>query len=65
MRNLAFVATALIGAACAGPQNPDDFLAVGAPAPEFSATDQHGKAVTLSELRRDGPVVLTFLRSFY
>jgi peroxiredoxin len=39
-------------------------LAVGAAAPEFEAVAQDGRKVSLAELRKEGPVVLVFLRGF-
>jgi peroxiredoxin Q/BCP len=33
---------------------------VGDAAPDFTATDTDGKAVTLSTLLKDGPVILAF-----
>lgn len=35
-------------------------LPVGAEAPEFTLSDQHGEELTLSELVADGPVALVF-----
>ena len=52
-------------AACGGAQNGDVFLKEGSAAPAFSVADQHGKTVSLKDLHKDGPVVLTFLRSFW
>jgi peroxiredoxin len=37
---------------------------VGAHAPDFELTDQHGATVRLSEALGAGPVVLVFLRGF-
>ena len=65
MRTLAMPIILFAAVACGGPQNSDNFLKVGAAAPAFGATDQHGKAVSLADLHREGPVVLTFLRSFF
>jgi uncharacterized lipoprotein YmbA len=61
---LSFVGTLLL-TACGGTQNPDAFLKTGTSAPQFSVNDQNGETVSLAELHSDGPLVLTFLRSFY
>ena len=37
---------------------------VGTPAPDFELPDAGGQLHRLSELRKDGPVVLVFLRGF-
>jgi len=37
---------------------------VGAPAPDFTLTDQHGTEVHLADASGAGPVVLVFLRGF-
>lgn len=39
-------------------------LGKGSTAPEFTAPDYRGNFVSLSKLREEGPVVLSFLRSF-
>lgn len=39
-----------------------DAVAVGTPAPAFSLPDQQGQSRTLEELRREGPVVISFYR---
>jgi ABC-type Fe3+-hydroxamate transport system substrate-binding protein len=54
----------LLGLGCAGNQNGSVQLKEGAVAPDFSAQDQAGENVTLSELRTRGPVALSLLRSF-
>lgn len=41
---------------------PEPGLKVGARAPDFTLTDAQGKDVTLSELLKRGPVILTFYR---
>jgi cytochrome oxidase Cu insertion factor (SCO1/SenC/PrrC family) len=51
--------------ACGGSQNPENNLQISTKAPAFSVPDQNGKTVTLLSLHKDGPVILTFLRSFY
>jgi peroxiredoxin len=38
--------------------------AVGATAPQFTLTDQHGKEFNLAAALDAGPVVLVFLRGF-
>ncbi len=49
---------------CAGNQNGSVQLKEGSKAPEFTAQDQAGQTVTLSELAARGPVALSLLRSF-
>ncbi len=51
--------------ACSGSQTPENNLQISTKAPAFRVTDQNGKTVTLLSLHKDGPVILTFLRSFY
>ena len=55
----------LLITACGGPQTAGSSLEVGSKAPTFDAVDHGGQSVSLGNLHRDGPVVLTFLRSFY
>ncbi len=40
----------------------DGVVGEGQQAPDFTLEDSRGQAVTLSELRTTGPVVLTFFR---
>jgi peroxiredoxin len=54
-----------LAAACGGANGSKGSLTLGAQAPQFTATDHQGKTVALAELHGKGPVVLTFLRSFY
>jgi cytochrome oxidase Cu insertion factor (SCO1/SenC/PrrC family) len=62
-----FVVSGLLaaGCGCGGAKQSEANLAERAPAPPFTATDQHGEEVTLAALHADGPLVLTFLRSFW
>lgn len=39
-------------------------LAAGKAAPEFEAISHDGRKISLSTLRRQGPVMLVFLRGF-
>lgn len=39
-------------------------LGTGMAAPDFDAVSSDGRKITLSALRKDGPVVLVFLRGF-
>ena len=52
-------------AGCGGARNQEHLLKEGNPAPGFQVADQNGKMVSLAELHENGPLVLTFLRSFY
>jgi hypothetical protein len=54
----------VLGLGCAEKQNGSAQLKEGAVAPDFSAQDQAGKTVTLSELRTQGPVAVSLLRGF-
>jgi ABC-type Fe3+-hydroxamate transport system substrate-binding protein len=54
----------VLGLGCAGNQNGSVQLKEGAVAPDFTAQDQAGKTVALSELRTQGPVVVSLLRGF-
>ena len=65
MRYVALVAIMFLAAACGGANGSKGSLTLGAQAPQFTATDHQGKTVALAELHGKGPVVLTFLRSFY
>lgn len=40
-------------------------LAVGSKAPSFSAKDQHGRTVSLEQLKAKGPVVVLFYRGYW
>jgi hypothetical protein len=40
----------------------DRIVRVGQPAPTFTLPDEHGRPVSLDELRPRGPVVLSFYR---
>jgi peroxiredoxin len=53
------------GCGCGGAQQSEANLAERASAPPFTAVDQHGTEVSLASLHAEGPVVLTFLRSFW
>ena len=53
-----------LGLSCAGNQNGSMQLMEGARAPDFTAQDQGGSSVTLSELLARGPVVVSLLRGF-
>jgi ABC-type Fe3+-hydroxamate transport system substrate-binding protein len=66
MKSMAFLSiiAMVLGLGCAGNQNGSVQLKEGAAAPDFSAQDQAGKTVTLSELRLQGPVVVSLLRGF-
>lgn len=46
-------------------QNTPKGLALNATAPDFQATAQDGKVVSLSGLREKGPVVVVFYRGFW
>jgi peroxiredoxin len=43
---------------------PSTLLSTGMAAPEFEAVACDGRAIALSALRRQGPVMLVFLRGF-
>ncbi|MCP4196248.1 MAG: hypothetical protein GY762_03780 [Proteobacteria bacterium] len=66
MKCMAFITIMafVLGLSCAEKQNGSVQLKEGAVAPDFSAQDQEGKTVTLSELRTQGPVAFSLLRSF-
>lgn len=49
----------------AGSETYPEVLAQGRTAPDFTATDQHGQRLQLSELTRKGPVVLIFYRGLW
>ncbi len=55
----------LSGCGCGGSQNTEANLQTQAQAPAIEAVDQQGQAFVLAEQYKDGPVVLTFLRSFF
>ena len=63
------IATLLIfsgfGCGCGSSQNTEANLEHKAMAPAFTAKDHRGSDLVLSELHKEGPVVITFLRSFY
>jgi len=40
------------------------FLKQNGPAPDFTASTYEDKTVALEEMRRNGPVLLSFLRGF-
>ncbi len=65
MKYLILVSVLMFQVACGGAQNPESSLKVGSAAPGFSVSDHNGQTVTLADLHKDGPVVVTFLRSFY
>lgn len=44
--------------------DPRNRLAVGDAAPEVEVLDTSGRSVSLADLWRRGPIVLTFLRHF-
>lgn len=52
-------------AGCSGTQKNDSRLSEGTQAPDFQVLDQNGQQVELAELHSKGPLVLTFLRSFF
>ncbi len=62
---LLIVATLLLVAGCGGNQKTETLLLKGAAAPGFSVQDHRGQDVTLAELHKEGPLILTFLRSFF
>jgi hypothetical protein len=66
MKHMAFITIMafVLGSGCAEKQNGSAQLKEGAVAPDFSAQDQAGKSVTLSELRTQGPVAVSLLRGF-
>ena len=63
-RFIPFGIALLMGIACAGNQNGSMQLKKGTQAPDFTARDQAGETITLSELTVRGPVVLSLLRGF-
>lgn len=46
-------------------QEKPEGLFINSKAPEFKAKDQHGKEVSLKELRKQGPVVVIFYRGHW
>ena len=63
-RYISFLIALVLGIGCAGNQNGSMQLKEGASAPDFTAQDQAGNTVTLSELTARGPVALSLLRGF-
>ena len=59
------VAALFLFACCGGAQNKDSYLKKGSLAPDFTHKDQNGNTLKLSEIVKKGPVILTFLRSFF
>ncbi len=50
---------------CGGNQKTETLLKKGSAAPGFSVQDHRGQDVSLAELHKEGPLILTFLRSFF
>ncbi len=54
---------ALFSTACLHTRTPS--VATSAPAPAFSLSDSAGKQVSLAELTKNGPAVITFYRGYW
>lgn len=65
MKQLIWILGIILLASCGGRQNDATMLQVGQPAPSFEATDKDGNTISLGALHQNGPVVLSFLRSFH
>ena len=63
MKLFSFLAILLFASLLAVAQGTPKGLAVNTKAPAFSATDQNGNKVTLSDLLKKGPVVVVFFVS--
>lgn len=62
MKNLFLLILSCLMVSLSFAQSGPQGLAINSKAPEFKATDQNGKVISLDELRTHGPVVVLFYR---